>query len=414
MLISKEVEVTLSPNTIKYYENKGYEINRVKNKWRKWVVPEGTKLKVNVFDLPDNSTTPVQVLCDYCLENGVETIIEKPWRSYVRDNIDGVIHTDCCVHCKGKKIEESNMAIYNVKHVSQTDGVKAKMSVYFDNIKFQTYSQIYDEFKKRDYTLLTTINDFQNEYTILNYICNKHPNEIQTTFWNSCRHGNYNCKFCLSEHRSEISTKYTLEDAKQIFLSCGFILMAKEFRTVKVKMPFICLKHPDEIQYSTLDYILRYGQSCKFCRYEKTRGENNCNWKGGVSQLNDFLRTCITDWKKSTLKNCGYKCVLTNKKSDLIVHHLYGFDLIVKELMDIVQISMKQLVNEYSEIELQIIKDVLIQLHNKYGYGVVLSTYVHKLFHSIYGFGNNTPEQFKEFKQKYKNGEFNEILNKIA
>jgi len=61
----------------------------------------------------------------------------------------------------------------------------------------------------------------------------------------------------------------------------------------------------------------------------------------------------------------------------------------------------------------------MILLNNKYKcesvrlypLGICLSKNVHTLFHNIYGYGYNTQEQWDEFVNDFKNGEYNIILN---
>lgn len=64
-LLSTEVEVGSAAN-IQYYENKGYVFPRVLNKWNKYVVPRGTKIKVKISDLKEGSHALVKVKCDNC------------------------------------------------------------------------------------------------------------------------------------------------------------------------------------------------------------------------------------------------------------------------------------------------------------------------------------------------------------
>lgn len=67
-------------------------------------------------------------------------------------------------------------------------------------------------------------------------------------------------------------------------------------------------------------------------------------------------------------------------------------------------------IGEYTQDELQILTDYVEWWHKDNSNAVVLCKEAHTLFHKIYGAGGNTPEQYMEFKQRYDNGEFKEIL----
>lgn len=64
-LIDKTVEIELKTN-IKYYENLGYEIPKVKDNHYRWTVKRGTKIKIKTKDLTHGSTVKVNVKCDIC------------------------------------------------------------------------------------------------------------------------------------------------------------------------------------------------------------------------------------------------------------------------------------------------------------------------------------------------------------
>lgn len=140
-------------------------------------------------------------------------------------------------------------------------------------------------------------------------------------------------------------------------------------------------------------------------------GELNGNWKGGITPIYSELRTQIKEWKDDSMKVCNYKCVLTGGEFDNI-HHLHPFRNIVDETFDICKLDIKQKVEDYTSTEFESLVKTLNELHIKYGFGVCLCKPIHKLFHDTYGYTNNNELQFDEFKERLKNGEFDECLNK--
>lgn len=126
----------------------------------------------------------------------------------------------------------------------------------------------------------------------------------------------------------------------------------------------------------------------------------------GYYTIINYIRMNITEWKKESMKESNYKCVLTGKSFDDI-HHLYGFNLILQEALIKTQLDDRESIDDYSSDELKSLLYTFCQIQDSHPLGVCLCRDVHKLFHRIYGYGNNIEEQWYEFVDRYKSGEFN-------
>ena len=117
--------------------------------------------------------------------------------------------------------------------------------------------------------------------------------------------------------------------------------------------------------------------------------------------IDDFIRHHNYEWKKLSMVNCNYKCLITGG-SDFEVHHTYSFNLILKEAMlDDRWISKE--INDYTSDELKLLLAIFFEYQSKYPLGVCVSVDYHRKFHSIYGNRANTPEQWNEFLNTYIN-----------
>jgi len=203
---------------------------------------------------------------------------------------------------------------------------------------------------------------------------------------------------------------YTYEIAYEEFAKRGFILLPQEYKDSKSPLTYVCLKHPNIIQTKTLNNLLfgKYSetQMCYLCYKESITGSGSHFWKGGISSLNAYLREFIDEWKKKSMANSGYRCVITGGKFD-VIHHLYSFNKILQEVLTELDIPIYSIINKYTTEELELLKINIARKHDDYPLGVCLCKKIHNLYHHIYG-DDNAPEQFEEFKNKYNNGEFEE------
>jgi len=322
LILPQEIEIKWNYQSKEWYESKGYIFTKY-----------NSKFKVNVLDLSKGCTKKINVLCNYCLEEGIETEVQKTYQNYIASNKNGVIHKDCCKKCQQKKNKESNLLKYGVTNVNQ---LECENKYRLSNINRITEDIILNLLKS-------------NNLTPINF--------------------NYN-----SQH--------------------------DEFE-------FICDIHKElGIQKGKYISILRGHTPCKKCAFKSISGENHYEWKGGISPLHEYLRGKLLPWKIDSFKYFNHKCIITNKKKDSLIHHLYPFYEILQKVLQDTGLPLYNQINNYSEKELYLLELKCLELHYKYGLGVCINKKIHDEFHSIYGLKNFTPEDFHEFYKIKTNKEF--------
>jgi hypothetical protein len=381
--LEQEVEMTWVGSNTKYFINKGYNYTK-----------QHDKFKVKLKDLPVGSNKKIIYICDYCGD-----IIKASYNDYYKHKILSVVDKDACTKCKTKKAMEGNLITYG------------KLSINSNDV---TIEDVCKEFLCKQYTVvIDKIQDkFIKDKTIIYYYCNKHSEQILSCKYGAFKNNHAGCKKCRNEKYSENRrTDYAivLENFKKMNLK----LLTKEYINAHQKLDCVCAKHSNIIQQISYKRLCS-GYGCRYCLYEYNKGEPYSRWHGINPPLYEYLKQSLYQWKQDTLNFHNYTCLLTGKKTH-IVHHLYGFDLIIEELFDFFDLEPKIRKTKISEF---LIKDLekytskCIELHYKSGLGICLEKSVHKLFHKHYKYGSNTPQQFEEFRQRYLAGEFDETMQK--
>lgn len=175
MLITKEVEINLTGSIVKHYEELAYEIPRVKDKQYRMKIPIGTKLLVKVEDLPIGSNIKIDCLCEYCLEENINTIISMSYQNYLKI-LNQKNPKICCKKCSGKKISEGQLK-YSYEDMSklfETNGFKVLLSK--DKCKFCRIEKRRKVFLKLDKASCSTQQKYLHNLLggELNYPCKKY------------------------------------------------------------------------------------------------------------------------------------------------------------------------------------------------------------------------------------------------
>lgn len=283
------------------------------------------------------------------------------------------------------------------------------------------FSIVAERFKEKGFILEET-QDYLGGSVKMKCNCVNHQSEEFTLelSYNQVVNMNVKCVHCRKEQRV-FQYKKNFEDTKIDFTSKGLHLKTTEEEYVQMRqnvtngnLVFLCGEHSYFGEQSIKLRSYRGNTSiCKYCAKKKISGENHHNWVGGVSKISEYLRQKIQPWKFDSFKYYNFRCFLTNRTDELVIHHKYPFSEIVKESLIELDIPIKENVSEYSDVELEALIEHCLQKHYEHGLGVCLTRDAHELFHAIYSMHNFTENDFDDFVKRYRSGEFNESKEAI-
>jgi len=135
LILPQMVEVTWTSHK-KWYVERGYTFTKL-----------GDNFLVNVQDIRKSERIKINVLCDYCLDEGKETIVEKYYYDYLSQR--KVIEKDCCKFCYPQKVVDVTLVRHGVTSTNKLDSVKQKkVEVNRKNYGVDSYTQT-EEFKEK-------------------------------------------------------------------------------------------------------------------------------------------------------------------------------------------------------------------------------------------------------------------------
>lgn len=221
-----------------------------------------------------------------------------------------------------------------------------------------TYEEIKNLFKKKGYELITnTYKDNKQKLTIK-------TKEGYIVLWNF---HNFN----IGQNPSVFGNNnpYTIKNIK-LWLKLNnikYTLISKDYITATNKLNFYCEKH-GYFKISWAD--IHSGRGCYQCSIESRSGENSSSYNPTLTQEEREKGRNYEEyykWREEIYKHDNYTCQCCGKKGGrLNAHHLNGYNWC---------------------------KEERINIQN----GVTLCDKCHNEFHFIYGKGNNTEEQFKQY-----------------
>lgn len=261
----------------------------------------------------------------------------------------------------------------------------------------ERYAFSYEEIKKKIFqkgcTLISESYYNSNQKLLIRCKCG---NIFERSFakFNS---GQINCQKCANKKTAQSKIKYTQDIVIEKLAKKGYTLIG-DYIDWKHNITCKCSKN-HIFQINFLKFIHGHA-GCKQCANENLRCLNHYNYKGGESEIIDFLRKNIKQWKRDVLKQYNYKCYITDNKSNLVVHHLKSFNTIVKEVFNELDLDIKRKLKDYTQDEINKIR-ILINKKHSVNNGIVLYKPIHNNFHEIYGKGDNTLKQFNEFISIY-------------
>lgn len=274
--------------------------------------------------------------------------------------------------------------------------------------KIHYYENAVEHINEEGYILQTSKTDYISGTQQLDLICpNNHHWECDfTRFYSGVR-----CVKCFHEKKGKQSML-----SKSVIISIinnkgGNFLSFIDYNGYNSKVSLTCEIHYKQgEQVELFSNINQRSSACLYCCYQSRSGENHPLWKCGITDITRWSRGRVSRWVQDILNKNDNTCEITGDKENVVVHHKYPFHKILEESLSIEKLNIREDIAKYTQEELNSLKYTLNKLHYEKDIGVCISEDIHKLFHGIYSYKDFTVDNYYEFKKRYNDGEFNELL----
>lgn len=196
---------------------------------------------------------------------------------------------------------------------------------------------------------------------------------------------NLECESCMlkreSHRKREIFSSLLEDKIKPFFQEHGVTLLTEEYEGEEQVLVFECIEC-SSLATTRWRYIRtgfpKHKQWCSPCFSKNWNGQRHPNWNPELSEEERYQRRSAeldVIWAKRVKELAGFRCDISGSlQGPFSSHHLYS----------------------YADN-----RDKRVELSN----GVCIRRDLHLEFHKKYGFGNNTPQQYQEFKEWYSSSQ---------
>lgn len=213
-------------------------------------------------------------------------------------------------------------------HKSYSCFMQGQLCTVCSNIRqsemFKTdINEIIKTLEQNNYKLIKIIGEYNGRRNTKALVrCNK-GHEYVRFLDTLISNGGKGCKICASiklseDRRTPITVIY--EDIENN--NHTFVKWIDEYKNNTTPFILIC---PRDHTFKSNWFVFSRGDRCPYCYREDTRSENHPKWKGGISELKDYIRGRLGNWKTESLKKYEYKCAITGQKGFLEIHHVIPF-----------------------------------------------------------------------------------------
>lgn len=346
-----------------------------------------------------------------CFNKFTELLENESWK--MNDSIETLlksdksfVHTKTLVICPNGKKQYKTYAKFSSGSRCNCKICRPRGANKGKTLRKWTQEKIEEFYSERNLIFKDTYKTTHDKYTTECAICGYGSDGNWKPRATSIIHGGTGCPVCSGKIETLETFSKWVKEHRPYFE----VIQEQEYINSDTKVKICCIHH-DDIFEITPSALKKGHNGCPVCNSERqsevskklhetyyfdNSRENNPLWKGGITQLSTYFRNQLTEWKKWSMKHFDYKCFITGRAFEDI-HHMNGFNDIVMRTMEIVNLPIHENISMYSDDELETIRLVCLKLHVAEGFGVPLTNDIHKEFHSIYGRGGNTIDQFIDF-----------------